>query len=100
MAVHKEKAFEDLIAETLVHNGWVTGDPTRWNRQLALDTDNLLAFLAESQPKKWQRLVASHGDNIQERFLSRLTRELDARRTIDVLRPGLGHPRRRPATCV
>src|SRR5947209_1803737 len=89
MAVHKEKPFEDFIADHLTSNGWIAGDPKRWNRQGALDTDNLFAFLEESQPKKWERLQGIHGDNVQERFLSRLTKELDARGTIDILRRGV-----------
>jgi type I restriction enzyme R subunit len=89
MAVHMEKPFEDFIADYLVRHGWTAGDPKHWNRPLALDTDDLFIFLEESQPKKWQRLVGIHGENVQQRFLSRLTKELDARGTIDVLRRGV-----------
>ena len=89
MAVHKEKPFEDFIADHLTAQGWMRGDPKRWNRSAALDTDNVFAFLEASQPKKWQRLLAIHGDNIEVRILSRLTHELDARGTIDLLRRGI-----------
>jgi type I restriction enzyme, R subunit len=89
VGVHLEKPFEDFLADHLTRHGWIAGDPKRWNRELALDPDNLFAFLEASQPKKWQRLVAIHADNVQERFLARLTKELDARGTIDLLRRGI-----------
>ena len=89
MAVHREKPFEDFIADYLVNHGWIAGDPKLWNRHLALDTANLFDFIRASQPKKWERLIAVHGDNVEERFLGRLTKELDARGTIDVLRRGV-----------
>lgn len=89
MGVHREKPFEDFIAGYLMDHGWIAGDPKLWNRQLALDTANLFAFIEASQPKKWQRLTGVHGDNVKERFLGRLTKELDARGTIDVLRRGV-----------
>src|SRR5207245_6042370 len=89
VAVHLEGPFEAFIADYLTNNGWIAGDPKRWHRELALDTDNLFGFLEQCQPKKWQRLCAIHGDNVQERFLGRLIKELDARGTIDVLRRGV-----------
>ena len=64
MGVHYEKPFEDFIADHLVSHGWMAGDPTLWNRPLALDTANLFAFIRASQPKKWERLIAVHGDNV------------------------------------
>jgi type I restriction enzyme, R subunit len=89
VGVHREKPFEDFIAGYLTDHRWIAGDPKLWNRQLALDTPNLFAFIEASQSKRWQRLIAVHGDNVEERFLGRLTKELEARGTIDVLRRGV-----------
>jgi type I restriction enzyme, R subunit len=89
MGVHLEKPFEDSVAGYLTTHGWLVGDPKAWNRQLALDTTHLFAFLSQTQAKKWERLVAIHGDQAEERFLARLTKELDSRGTIDVLRRGI-----------
>jgi type I restriction enzyme R subunit len=99
VGVHLEKPFEDFIAGHLTSHGWIAGDPKRWNRELAVDTDNLFVFLEGSQPKKWQRLVAIHGDNVRERFLARLTKEFDARGTIDLLRRGIEDHGVRIALC-
>ena len=88
-SVHLEKSFEGFIAEYLAKRGWVAGDPGDWERELALDTVQLFQFLRESQPKKWAKLGGVHGEKLEERFLARLTKELEARGTLDVLRHGV-----------
>ncbi len=88
-AVHLEKSFEGFIADFLANRGWVSGDPGAWNRDLAIDTVQLFRFLRESQPKKWVKLGGVHGEKLEERFVARLTKELDARGTLDVLRHGV-----------
>jgi len=88
-AVHLEGTFEAFIAGELIHRGWIQGDPDDWNRELALDTPQLFAFLQDSQPKAWAKLGRVHGGKLEERFLARLTKELDVRGTLDVLRHGI-----------
>ena len=60
-AVHLEGAFEAFIAGELSRRGWIHGDPNHWNRELALDTVQLFAFLSDSQPKQWAKLSGVHG---------------------------------------
>ncbi len=88
-AVHLEGTFEAFIANQLAHRGWVQGDPSEWNREVALDTAQLFGFLQDSQPKEWAKLAGVHGEKLEERFLTRLTKELDARGTLGVLRHGI-----------
>ena len=88
-SVHLEKTFEQFIQDHLGDDGWTVGDPADWNRELALDSVQLFAFIQASQPKEWAKLVASHGANVEEKFLARLTKELDSRGTLDVLRRGV-----------
>lgn len=58
----KERRFEDDIVTYLCNEGgYVQGDPREFNRELALDTDTLLAFIKRSQPKKWERFVKIYG---------------------------------------
>jgi len=88
-AVHLEGTFEAFIVGELSQRGWTNGDPNDWNRELALDTVQLFAFLRDSQPKQWAKLGRVHGDKLEERFLARLTKELDSRGMLDVLRHGV-----------
>jgi type I restriction enzyme, R subunit len=88
-AVHLEGTFEAYIAGELAQRGWIEGNPKDWNRELALDTAQLFAFLTGTQPKQWAKLIGVHGEKLEERFLARLTKELDGRGTLDVLRHGI-----------
>ena len=89
MAVHLEQTFEGFIAEQLCVRGWIAGAASDWSRDLALDTRQLFAFIEESQPRKWAKLAEIHGGQLRERFLGRLTKELDSRGMLDVLRRGI-----------
>jgi len=94
-----ERGFEDAITGSLVEQGgyrvckW--GTKPEWaadfDRVRGLDTAELFAFIEETQPKAWERLVAVHGgvDGARQQFADRLAKQLDERGTVDVLRHGL-----------
>ncbi|HSE84964.1 MAG TPA: hypothetical protein VLJ79_01945 [Candidatus Binatia bacterium] len=42
-----------------------------------------------TQPKVWERLKQHHGSEVKERFLKRLSSEIERRGTLDVLRNGI-----------
>lgn len=90
--VHKEIAFEDAIEAHLLANGWQKGRLEDYDAVRALDTAQLFAFVRETQPKEWERLVrlrAGDEATAREKLLDRLTSEIDARGTFDVLRRGI-----------
>jgi type I restriction enzyme R subunit len=93
----KEADLEDEITEHLVTRGGYTAlkhgtrssefDPTT-----GLDQAALFAFLQDTQPDEWAQLVKLHGADpaiARARFTDRLTQQLGARGTVDVLRHGL-----------
>ena len=94
-----ERGFEDAITASLVEAGgyrvckW--GTKPEWaadfDRARGLDTAELFAFIAETQPKAWERLVAVHGgpDGARTQFGDRLAKQLDERGAVDVLRHGV-----------
>ena len=94
-----ERGFEDAITGSLVEAGgyrvckW--GTKPEWaadfDRVRGLDTAELFAFLAETQPVAWERLVAVHGglDGARAQFAERLSKQIDERGTVDVLRHGV-----------
>lgn len=87
--IHTEKAFEEAIEKHLFEKGgYIKGSPNDFNRELALDTKMIFAFLQESQPEAWKKSLEIHGASIESRLLQRLTKELDNRGTLDVLRNG------------
>jgi type I restriction enzyme R subunit len=87
--IHTEKAFEEAIESHLLQKGgYIKGNPDDFNRELALDTKTIFAFLQKSQSEAWKKSLSIHGSDIETKLLQRLTKELDNRGTLDVLRNG------------
>jgi type I restriction enzyme R subunit len=60
--------------------------PTAYDRSLCLIPQDVLDFIYATQPKEWTRLKEYYGVEVKEKFLKRLTREVEARGMLDVLR--------------
>lgn len=91
-------ATSGLVAESKPApngNGWIAGSPTAYDREFAVDTVQLFAFLMATQPEEWAQLgIADYKDKqgmARQKFLSRLQGEITRRGTIDVLRTGIKH---------
>ena len=86
-----ESAFEASIEAHLLSHGWSALVPLAYDRGLGMVPDELVAFLAESQPDEWAQLVSRHGGEAQARakVAKRVADELTARGTVDVLRGGV-----------
>ena len=95
-----ERFLEDEITAHLVaHGGYrickIGTDPT-WRQdfdaKLGLDTVELLGFIEATQDSAWEKLVKAHGgneDHARQRFIVRLSQQIDERGTVDVLRHGI-----------
>jgi len=89
-SITNEKAFEELIEQSLLENGgYVKGDPAQFDRQLALDTGVFFQFIQATQKEAWDELTKIHGADIEQKFLYRLSQELDTRGMLDCLRNGI-----------
>jgi type I restriction enzyme R subunit len=89
-AVHSETAFEEEICAALAGAGWLydPGDAGRYDREHALFPDDLIAWIAASQPQAWATLTKSHGANAAKVIAERLRKTLDTQGTLHVLRHG------------
>ena len=63
--------------------------PEDYDRALCLLPTDVLDFVLATQPKQWQRLSQHHGAEVRQRFLKRLSSEIDRRGALDVLRRGV-----------
>src|SRR5947209_10838849 len=89
MDIRKEITFEDAIEKYLIdHGGYRKGNPGEFDRSLAFNKRTVLAFLQETQPKAWEKLAAIHGKEIETKVIQRLSKELELRGMLDVLRNG------------
>ena len=73
MSITNEKAFEELIEQSLITDGgYVKGDPARFNREFAMDTSVLFQFIQDTQKNVWDELAGIHGAEVEKKFLYRL----------------------------
>jgi type I restriction enzyme R subunit len=76
-------------------SGWFAGKAASYDREFAVDVEQLFAFLHATQPDETAKLgIGDYKDkkNIaRQKFLARLQGEISRRGTIDVLRHGLNH---------
>lgn len=71
--------------------GYVLGRAADFNRDVALDTVQLLVFLQATQPGAVEMLELAHEGIKRTQFLHRLQGEITKRGVVDVLRKGLSH---------
>jgi type I restriction enzyme R subunit len=60
-----------------------------YHRELCLDPGPALDFIYATQPKEWEKFKKQHGAEAKDRFLKRLSSEIQKRGTLDVFRKGI-----------
>ncbi len=87
-----EKGLEALIVRDLcTSGGFVPGQSTDYNRDVAVDVVQLLAFLQATQPTVVTALELGNEGIKRTQFLHRLQGEIAKRGVVDVLRKGVSH---------
>ena len=94
-----EKAFETHIVDHLcqIHGYRLRvskqkndARDSHYHKFQCLDWEILLQFITATQPDTWKALEKQHGTaTVGDKFLQRLTREIERRGTLDVLRRGI-----------
>jgi len=88
--IDTEQIFESAIIQSLVENdGYIETKASDFSRELCMDKNMALSFLKDTQPEKWEKLKTIHEEEIENRIIQRLFKELDLRGTLDVLRNGI-----------
>ncbi|ASJ75762.1 type I restriction endonuclease subunit R [Granulosicoccus antarcticus] len=72
-----EYALQNHIVECLVGHGWLRGSPSKYNRELALYSEDTLAFVKESQPDQWEKYCGIYPNNPEEKFLEKVASQLN-----------------------
>jgi type I restriction enzyme, R subunit len=71
--------------------GWILGDWRDYDREYAVDTQQLRQFLVATQKTAAESLDLDHPSPASRKFLARLQGEIAKRGVIDVLRHGIKH---------
>ncbi|TCT18232.1 type I restriction endonuclease subunit R [Thiobaca trueperi] len=89
MPSHTERDFETAIEAGLTSvGGYEKREPKDYEESLALFPDDVIGFLKDSQPAKWQALEALLGPKTAATVLDSLVKELELKGTLHVLRHG------------
>ena len=85
----KEKRFEQDIEEYLITSGgYVKGNPSAFDRKLALDKGTFVSFIKASQPAQWQRYEKIYDADSENKIVERFNREVKMTSLLNVLRHG------------
>lgn len=87
-----EKNLETAIETALLAQGYQKRLSSDYDQKSGLICDDTLNFVYATQPKLWEQFkqqFKGHVDQAKERFFARLTAELKARGTLEVLRKGI-----------
>src|ERR1019366_6871790 len=85
---HTELAFETVIEEYLLANGYVSVSRDGFDCERAIFPETVLSFIRETQPSEWKKLEALHGDKTGEQILTDLCRWMDVNGSLATLRHG------------
>jgi len=69
--------------------GYRKRPPEEYDAALCLLPRDVIDFILATQPKEWERLKQHYGAAVKDQYLKRLSREIERRGTLDVLRNGL-----------
>ena len=89
MTGHTEHDFEIAIEAGLTRSGgFEKRNPSAYDEALALFPEDVTGFLQDSQPVKWEALEALLGSKTATTVLDSLSKELELKGTLHVLRYG------------
>jgi type I restriction enzyme R subunit len=89
MSGHTELAFETAIEAGLIGaGGYEKRSPAAYDEALALFPDDVIGFLQDTQGQKWAQLEALLGAKTRATVLDSLSKELEVKGTLNVLRHG------------
>ena len=84
-----EHTFETAIEQSFITSGGYTkGNSKEYIPSLGMFKTDVINFLKQSQPKEWNKISQIHGDEVENRVIQRLYKEMDLHGSLHVLRHG------------
>src|SRR5690554_4505514 len=77
MTKANELPFQNDIIKQLMSNGWLLGQPEKYNRQLALYEEDLIGFIKDTQDDQWQKFCGLYPNNPEQKLLERVAAQLN-----------------------
>ena len=89
MPTYTEGNFEDHIEAHLNRSGYRSRQPALYDKDLCLIPSEMLRFIRDAQLEEYQRLERQYGEGTPVKFLNRVSKEIERRGVLDVLRKGV-----------
>lgn len=84
-----ERDFEASIEDYLLSAGYAQRRTDHFSRAQCLDAEMTLQFVQATQTQAWLKLKSQFAENARDQFLGTLTKAIQQRGTLDVLRKGI-----------
>lgn len=89
MPTYTEENFEDHIEAHLNQSKYESLQSSAYDKSLCLISNETMQFIQDTQQEKYQKLKRQDGGNTQDKLLYRVSREIERRGMLDVLRNGI-----------
>ena len=89
MPTYTEANFEDHIEAYLNRSGYRSRQSILYNKDLCLIPNETLGFIRDTQPEVYQKLERQYGEDTPVNLLNRVSKEIERRGVLDVLRKGV-----------
>ncbi|MCP4996227.1 MAG: type I restriction endonuclease subunit R, partial [Gammaproteobacteria bacterium] len=86
MEKSKERVFQDDILTQLQEHGWLLGQSSNYNQELALYSEDVIGYVKESQPEQWDKFSKHYPQDPETALLKSVANQLDKRGTLWLLR--------------
>ena len=89
MPTYTEEDFEDHIEAHLNGSSYRSRQPATYNRNLCLIPNETLQFIRDTQLEEYQKLERQYEEKTPVNLLNRVSKEIERRGVLDVLRKGV-----------
>lgn len=72
-----ELTFQNDMISQMLSNGWLLGDASKYNRELALYEEDLIGFVQDTQPEEWNKFCKLYPNNAEAKFVERVAVQLN-----------------------
>jgi len=89
MGKHKERQFQTEIVQHLTSNGYIEGEPSHYDRELALYPDDIISYIKSTQPQAYEKMQKREGIKTDEILCKHIAKEMDKYGSLHYLRNDL-----------
>jgi type I restriction enzyme R subunit len=83
---HKENVFETEIVESLCSGEWTEGESKGYDKELALYTEDVIAFVKNTQPEQYEKFQKRHAKDTNIALVKFVAKQLDKFGSLHCLR--------------